>query len=305
MTVKEFKVDTAVPQVSSEKPELVINNGVSEKAEVQISDKGSGVKKDTVQVYRNGQAVPCEVIEKNGALVCTFDVDKGGIYTVNAMDEAGNSVEYTVTANARNAQVNNTEGIFGTVDLDHLLAAVDLSGYTNGETATLTLSLSAREASDVSSALKEKFISLVRSDSKLYVFDVSLLLKVETPDGFVTVENISMTDNKVDIILTIPEGIRGKYNYKVLRCHENQCDVISSRMDKGGTAITFGTDRFSEYALSYTDASKVPKPDNKKPGSTGAKTGDEAPIVWLFLITIVTTGIIATILFQMKKYRHR
>lgn len=61
----------------------------------------------------------------------------------------------------------------------------------------------------------------------------------------------------------------------------------------------------SEGKIIVSKIQTNPATDNKKPGSTGAKTGDEAPIILLFLITIVTAGIITTILIQMIKCRHR
>lgn len=66
---------------------------------------------------------------------------------------------------------------------------------------------------------------------------------------------ITELDNEIEITIDIPENLKGKEKYYIVRNHNGECTLLSD-IDDNPDTITFRTNRFSTYAIVYGEAAK-------------------------------------------------
>ena len=99
---------------------------------------------------------------------------------------------------------------------------------------------------------------LMGSDiSNLTYFEAELFKSV-TKDGVSTKSQISEPGAHIEISLRLPESLVSKdrfilRKYKVIRLHDGKVDSLDAEFDKETNTLKFVTDRFSTYAIAYTD----------------------------------------------------
>ena len=62
---------------------------------------------------------------------------------------------------------------------------------------------------------------------------------------------VSETDGMITVSVELENPANG--TYKVIRIHDGKTDVIDSKLSKDGKRLTFATDKFSTYAIVYSD----------------------------------------------------
>lgn len=121
--------------------------------------------------------------------------------------------------------------------------------------------------------------------------DITLLKRIGDKQ-----EMITNTSAPIMITFEIPEGLRGKSEYSVIRVHGGVSTVLND-LDSDPNTVTITTDKFSTYVLSYQEEARKPlipdedkKPDSKRnqPIATGDSTN--AGIYVLFLLLSVVAG---------------
>lgn len=101
---------------------------------------------------------------------------------------------------------------------------------------------------------KKKIENLLEENSKVaQYYDINVLLKVDEQE----IGRIFKLDNKIPITIEIPKDLPEVRNgfkriYKIIRIHEGKAEELEVTDNDNGT-LTFITDRFSTYALVYTD----------------------------------------------------
>ncbi len=93
--------------------------------------------------------------------------------------------------------------------------------------------------------------------SNLTYFDAELFKSV-TKDGVSTKLQINEPGAHIEISLRLPESLVSKdrfilRKYKVIRLHDGKVDSLDAEFDKETNTLKFVTDRFSTYAIAYTD----------------------------------------------------
>lgn len=93
--------------------------------------------------------------------------------------------------------------------------------------------------------------------SNLTYFDAELFKSV-TKDGVSTKSQINEPGAHIEISLRLPESLVSKdrfilRKYKVIRLHDGKVDSLDAEFDKETNTLKFVTDRFSTYAIAYTD----------------------------------------------------
>lgn len=101
------------------------------------------------------------------------------------------------------------------------------------------------------------------------------LLKTITGMGIENVSNEAIQPpegQKVRIVLDLPEHMRGKSGYAVLRVHEGKTLIIRPVYDSTLHTLTFDADKFSTYAITYSteDVTKGGSRGRGNPSSTDA-----------------------------------
>lgn len=114
-------------------------------------------------------------------------------------------------------------------------------------------------------------------------FDINLFKQIGEDDAF----KLTQVDNKILITIEIPEHLRGKSGYSIIRVHDGAAEVLKTTVE--GNYLTFETDRFSTYVIAYDSGiTSVPL------------TGDNSPVMAVMFFLAVTTSFFIG-LFTVKK----
>ena len=130
----------------------------------------------------------------------------------------------------------------------------------NGVNARIWVEISSTE--NLTEENRQKIEALAKklmwSDiSNLTYFDAELFKSI-TKDGVSTKSQISEPGAHIEISLRLPESLVSKdrfilRKYKVIRLHDGKVDSLDAEFDKETNTLKFVTDRFSTYAIAYTD----------------------------------------------------
>lgn len=160
----------------------------------------------------------------------------------------------------------------------------------NGKIITVELKENSVKESDVAEDVK-KVKSLIGSDSKVAgLFDITIALSIDD----IYQGNVTLLDNETPITLNIPKDIPAVASgytrkYIVVRVHDGFAEKLDTTLNNDGT-LTFKTDKFSTYAITYSDSKITSNP----------QTGDN---ITLFFITLTMSivGIIGASLILKKR----
>lgn len=117
-------------------------------------------------------------------------------------------------------------------------------------------------------------------------FDINLYKQI----GALDPERLRELNTTVAITIAIPENIRGKDGYKVVRVHNGVAEILNTTQN--GNTLTFETDKFSTYAIIY-DQAAVTTTETQAQAAVSPNTGDNAPIVlWAaaMSVSVITYG---------------
>lgn len=280
--------------------QIVVKNGKEESVSAVLKDDISGVDPASIKVTYHGTDVAFSTEDKKNGIACNFDAKVGGTYLVTGSDNAGNPYTSTILITALNAEVICKDGIAAESNQDNLLDVIDLSGYQNGETVSLRLTMKRQSAEESAAILNQWMNDKDKTTGAKIFFDVSLNKIVQPEEGNLTEETITKTDKPVSIALTIPEEMRGAGSYEVVRAHDSKIDELTTKIRANGEQVLFETDKFSSYALRSLKAETVIA--DTTTASDAVDTGDHAAgkIVWYLILALVSAGIIGMTLIRRR-----
>lgn len=127
-----------------------------------------------------------------------------------------------------------------------------------------------------------------------YIFDISAYIDGRDVDD----SSVTRLSTPVRFTVGAPDGIDGNaHDFAVIRIHNGSASILPD-LDSDPATITFATDRFSVYAVAYTEKGKLARTKDNVP-----KTGDALPA------SIPATGVLsaaafaAMVLFARKRER--
>ena len=124
--------------------------------------------------------------------------------------------------------------------------------------------------------------------SKVVYFDADLFKSV-TKEGTTTKSQITEPGTEIEVSVSLPESLVQTDStisraYKIIRLHNGEVDSFDAAFDKETGTLTFKTDRFSTYAIAFTDTQLATgvtlTPDSKtltKKGETVQLTATVTP----------------------------
>lgn len=173
---------------------------------------------------------------------------------------------------------------------DAVLTADDKAAVKDGADAKIWLDV--QDITETVSDADKALVEAAKGQAQVGMYlDVTLWKQIGSGEA----QQVENTDGTVTIKFTVPENLRNtdpkvERTYQIIRVHDGKAEVIACTYDKTTGVITFTTDKFSTYALVYTDkAVQTPvqpgtddtqKPaggDGKDPGKA-AQTGDTTNI---------------------------
>ena len=209
--------------------------------------------------------------------------------TFNSLKPVG-TAKADNTENALGATITNTpeelkKAIpFTEEEKEHMKTGVDarISLEVKVITATVT--------DEEKQLIKEK----LGENEKVGIYlDINLFKQIGNNDQV----KITETNEKITVTFEIPEELLNTADnitrtFYIVRIHDGIAEKIDAKVEDN--KISFETDRFSTYALTYTDTVKAETSENTNP-----KTGDNIAL-WLGLALISIVGIVGIRKFQEK-----
>ena len=246
-------------------PEIVIKDGekivLSSEYTVKYSDNiKPGIAKVTIKNAEGGNYT-VETTELTFVII-----DPGKVEFIEHETSNANNAKVTETAEEIIAKIELTEE-----DVDNIKHGKNLDVYLEVKDISNSISSSDKKA------IEEK---LGNSTIGLYL-DINLFKQVEGQDATIITE----TKKPITISFELPDELinnnsKVERTYKILRLHDGLVDELEVKVD--GKTATFETDKFSTYALTYTDTSLET--------SSSPKTGDHI-IVYVVMFIVSLLGI--------------
>lgn len=160
------------------------------------------------------------------------------------------------------------------------LSADTLAQIADG--ASMELVLAVKEIPDLTDQLKQQLSAAMPGYTAGAYLDITLTQYL-TKDGATVETPLHETPQQVQLSVQVPEamrkGVNGTRSYAITRAHNGSAQLLTGSYDAAGN-YTFGTDRFSAYALGYKD---TPAPtaapasnDSENSGKTAAAAADQS-----------------------------
>ncbi|RPF47678.1 hypothetical protein EDD70_0476 [Hydrogenoanaerobacterium saccharovorans] len=210
-----------------------------------------------------------------------FDPIPAGIYTLYANDEnASNKVQVTLTHDTvtpgdvtltltgKLTDVTTALPIQINSDISNVFSPQDMNIIGLGNIIKYTLELSDGSANIVDAT---KIRSALTTQTLGQVLDISLFKEI-LGNNAAAKKAIPLAESLIRIVIDIPNSDVGHSNYQVARVHNDIVTMLSDE-DNDPNTITFQTDKFSTYAITYTKSSK-PGPSDGSSNSSQSSEDD-------------------------------
>ena len=169
--------------------------------------------------------------------------------------------------------------------------AIELGGKAN-----ISVSVSKFTPSDADKKLVE---SQLNSTNKVAMYlDLKVGIHILNVDGTTVKEaSLAETGTPVQFTVALDDSFINTNNtvdrtYQVVRIHEGKVDVLPATFDPETKTITFESDKFSTYALMYTDTPKASK--------TPVTSDDGNVALYAGMGVIALAAVVAMIFFKKK-----
>lgn len=185
---------------------------------------------------------------------------------------------------------------------DELINAIN-EAVLNGDDVTVELDTNKMELKDVSNDIKEKVEAKIKKEKELNgsnvlgYFDINLVVKIngDELDEKVTdlKEEMEVKLDVSELIESLPAVASGKVRqYNVITIHNGETRVLKGTLNDDKT-LSFKTNGFSYYAITYTD---VDAPSNPK---TIDNISSHICVLFIGIFALITT------LYLIKKSENR
>lgn len=247
-------------------------------SKVKESLKESGLESVDVDID-DFKKVPATLHEK-GRVTGTIEMKSGSATKLVPLDKELPELSSYVSYESKvSDDVPKTDiAVDESTLMDNILSEEAIETLANGGSSEIKLVVSNKET-EVDETDK-KLISGVLVDSEQIgkFLDISLFLNVLDADDNLIVDNerIHNPDTKFTIKMDIPEDLissdsKISRTYQIVRIHDGEAQILESTYDGSAQTISFETDRFSTYAITYTDTEEKsditenPSNDNAAP----------------------------------------
>lgn len=140
----------------------------------------------------------------------------------------------------------------------------------------------------------------LNSTNKIAMYlDLGVKVSIKDADGTVIGTDVSLseTGTPVQFTVALDDSFINTNNtvdrtYQVVRIHEGKVDVLPATFDPETKTITFESDKFSTYALMYTDTPKASK--------TPVTSDDGNVALYAGMGVIALAAVVAMIFFKKK-----
>ena len=226
------------------------------------------------------------------------DVELVAIFEpIEVINEDGKIEKLEIKNNFGNAEIlDNDEEIREKIELTE----EETNAIESGK--DIYVFVEVEDISDLVSTKDKKLVKTKLEDGSVVgmYLDINLFKQIEGKNKV----KVEETNGKITISFEIPKNLRN-YNRKfyIIRVHGTEVTKIIPKIN--GNILTFETDKFSTYALAYTDTLKetktnntiTPTPINK---TINPKTGDNI-MLYISMLGLSIIGLAVTGFYVIKK----
>lgn len=297
MTDKEKvkEAQSKIAQIADEKFQPVNSTTEDTVLEaVRNSLKEAGLSDVDVSIVAGSFTKTEATTDAEGTITATINIKSGKVTTTKKLTlkipkieqtDNGNSGLFTVEGTEKKVSAPKTE-IKSSVEE----VKIAVPGVKENQKVNVYLQVEAKEK-DPEAKERQKIDLKAESENVTvgqYV-DVSMIRKVTTVSGGstnVTETEISELNEKIQLEITIPIELRaGNRTYTLLHYHNGsvEAEVVEGTYDPATYTFTFYTDKFSTYAIAYTEK------NSGNSGSDSSSTGVSAEVTKKNLDSASTT----------------
>ena len=198
---------------------------------------------------------------KEGSTKVTVTTDEGHVvYRINLTVKSANAGKI----NKINPPIKNfASSDFSAENLDNIIPLTNEEQSAKEQGTNINVFLEVKDVSDsVTTEEKAKINEKISNKETLAMYlDVSLFKQIEGQEA----TKIEETNGNIKVSLKVPENLKNNNpskirKYYILRLHNGVVDKLETELN--GDILSFETDKFSTYALTYEDV------DNPKTGDS-------------------------------------
>ena len=260
----------------------------------------------TVTFTADGKVIAAQTVEHGAdAALPNIPAKKGYNETAPAWDHDGKNITEDTTIKAvytknepgelvHTTPATNVGGGTLAEDIDKLKESVpfteeELWDMEHGTDADVWI-----EIRDISSAIAEEDKKLIEQKLGAHTVGIYLDICMFKQVGDSEAVKLSDLNDHVTVTMKVPDSLMGDAarTYKIIRVHDGAAEVIDTVFDKNTNTISFETDRFSTYALTYRDAADVS--DTPSAGDFGN------PWLWTALLVLCGICLIGIVSYHLK-----
>lgn len=282
---------------NKKKAEEAVNKTTDVISNIKISntDKESIIKEVKTELKKNGldnvdvsvdtfQKTPATLHEK-GKITGKMQVKVGSTVKTITIDQKLPELSTFVTYESKVAKDAPKSDI--SVDentlMDNVLTKKELSTLSDGGNADMLLQVENKEAKHVTKAETRLVEKLLDEHTQIGAFlDISLYLSVKDAAGKLVKDKEKIHNPKTTftIKVSIPKKLRtagtAKRTYEIIRVHDGKSEILPSKYNEKDQTITFETNKFSTYAIAYTETGKDKTNDTDNPDTDHKKDPDNS-----------------------------
>lgn len=152
-----------------------------------------------------------------------------------------------------------------TTGIDEATAAAIKEAKDAGKTITSALIANPLTDTDVSDTVKEKVAAAKSAGATILgYYDIQLKVLADgTSIGNITAlkEGLKVTIDAKDLVAALPAVASGKTRtFKIVRIHDGEATILDATLNDDNT-ISFVTDKFSDYIITYEDVDATKNPN--------------------------------------------
>ena len=223
--------------------------------------------------------------------------------------EAEIKTEVRTDENSPEVKPSNLTKEFAESTLSSEEKAVIEDAINNGEDVKVDVYLAIKDISDTISVSDQEKVKAAATDAdKIEFFDISLFKEISISGQSRGATPINNLTTPLKLTIGVPKSfptLADGYTrtYVVLRLHEGSVTVLPTTLNADGT-LSFETDKFSTYALAYTDTKEPASTSDAttaEAAKTSPKTGDSMPIAVLVVLMFAAAGMLVFMDLKKKK----
>lgn len=131
-------------------------------------------------------------------------------------------------------------------NVDGLVDSIDESLLENKD-AEVVIQIDQTIASEVSQDIIDIIKTYAEKRDQYGIIDIRVIIRA-SGEADVLVHELSQN---ITITISIPESEQGYKNYRILRIHEGESEILETVYNEDNQTLTFETDRFSNYVILY------------------------------------------------------